>query len=147
MSHSSSRWHETSISSVIPKPIVDRRKQSPSDITILIIHTSLSPSFYSPENWRRAPEIYRLFTPWKRWSLGEIVEVALPLADGLGIEAQDLGEVLDPPVAELGRLDGGVPAAIVLAQGPGEGSHGLFDIAGVGGPGGGGTPSRGSGRR
>src|SRR3954452_15936832 len=66
MSHSSSRWHETSISSVIPKPIVDRRKQSPSDITILIIHTSLSPSFYSPENWRRAPEIYRLFTPWKR---------------------------------------------------------------------------------
>src|SRR3954452_9877788 len=66
MSHSSRRWQETSISSVIPKPIVDRRKQSPSDITIPIIHTSLSPSFYSPENWRRAPEIYRLFTPWKR---------------------------------------------------------------------------------
>src|SRR4051794_11181669 len=66
MSHSSSRWHETSISSVIPKHIVDPRKRSLSDITIPIIHTSLSPSFYSPENWRRAPEIYRLFTPWKR---------------------------------------------------------------------------------
>src|SRR3954468_24029268 len=67
MSHSSSSWHETSISSVIPKHIVDPRKQNQSDITILIIHTSLSPSFYSPENWRRVPDIYRLFTPWKRW--------------------------------------------------------------------------------
>src|SRR5437763_10853908 len=70
MSHSSSGWHGASISSVIPRPIVGPRKQSRSDITILIIHTSLSPNFYSPEDWRRAPEIYRLFTPWKRWSKG-----------------------------------------------------------------------------
>src|SRR5258705_14019352 len=77
MSHSSSSWHETSISSVIPKHIVGPRKRSLSDITIPIIHTSLSPSFYSPENWRRAPEIYRLFTPWKRWSqvLGRLARI------------------------------------------------------------------------
>ena len=36
-----------------------------------------------------------------------------------------------PAVAELGRLDGGVASAIVLAQGPVEGSHGPLDIAGI----------------
>ena len=44
----------------------------------------------------------------RRGSLGEVVEVALPPADGLGIDAQDRGDVLDPAVAEFGRLDGGV---------------------------------------
>ena len=68
----------------------------------------------------------------RRGSLGEVLQVALPLADGLGIEIQDLGDVRDPAVAEFGRLDGGVAAAIVLAQGPGEGAHGLFDMAGIG---------------
>src|SRR5262249_7624701 len=37
-----------------------------------------------------------------------------------------------PPVSQLGRLDGGVPPAIVLAQGRAEGLHGLLDGAGIG---------------
>src|SRR5262249_42187855 len=64
--------------------------------------------------------------------LGEVLEVALPLADGLGINAQELGGILNPPVSQLGRLDGGVPPAIVLAQGRAEGLHGLLDGAGIG---------------
>src|SRR4051812_39681525 len=56
--------------------------------------------------------------------LGEIFEVALPLADGLRIDSQDLGDVLDPSVAELGRLHGGISSPIVLAQGSVEGPHG-----------------------
>ena len=67
----------------------------------------------------------------RRGLLGEVLEVALPLADGLGIDAQDLRDVLDPPVAELGRLDGGISSPIVLAQGPVEGPHGLLDVVGI----------------
>jgi hypothetical protein len=67
----------------------------------------------------------------RRGPLGEILEVALPLADGLGIDAQDLRDVLDPPVAELGRLDGGVAPPVVLAERPVEGLHGAFDIRGI----------------
>ena len=68
----------------------------------------------------------------RRGPRGEIVEVALPLVDRLGIDAQDPGDVLDPPVAEFGRLDGGVTSAVILAQGVVEGSHGLLEIAGLG---------------
>ena len=64
----------------------------------------------------------------RRGSVGEIREVALPLADGLGIDAQDRGDVLDPSVAEFGRFEGGVTSAIVLAQGVVEGSHGPLDV-------------------
>jgi hypothetical protein len=67
----------------------------------------------------------------RRGVLGEMLEVALPVQDGLGIDAQDLGDVLDPPVAELGRLNGGISSPIVLAQGPVEGPHGLLDVVGI----------------
>src|SRR6516165_177104 len=60
------------------------------------------------------------------------LEVAAPLADGVGGDVEEPGDVLDAPMAELGGLDGGVAAAIMLAERPAEGLHRLFDLGRVG---------------
>ena len=47
---------------------------------------------------------------------GEILEVVLAVTNGLGIDAQDLGDVLDPAVTQLGRLDRRIPSPIILRK-------------------------------
>jgi len=64
--------------------------------------------------------------PW------EILEVALPLADGFGIDAQDLGDVLDPSVAELAASTAAVPSRSFSLKESKKVFHGLLDRAGVG---------------
>lgn len=62
---------------------------------------------------------------------GEVLEVAPAAANGLGIDAQDLGDVLVAAVPQFGGLDGGIPPPIILAQGVVERPHGPFDVRGI----------------
>ena len=79
--------------------------------------------------------------------VGELLEVLLAVSDGLGVAAEQGGDIVEAAMPELGRLDGGVAAPVVLAERPVEDLHGVLDIRGIGkGNGHGfGPPSRESG--
>src|SRR5205085_1932513 len=62
----------------------------------------------------------------------EFLEVLLALADGLGVTTQDRADVLQAAVAQLGDLRRSVATAVVLAQRPIQGFHGLLNVGGIG---------------
>ena len=64
--------------------------------------------------------------------VGESLEILLAVSDGLGVAAEQGGDIVEAAMPELGRLDGGVAAAVVLAKGLVEDPHGEFDIRGIG---------------
>ena len=48
--------------------------------------------------------------------IGQVSQVMLSLADGLGVTAEHGGDVFDASVPELGDLDGGVAASVLLGE-------------------------------
>ena len=64
--------------------------------------------------------------------VGELLEVLLAVSDGLGVAAEQGGDIVEAAMAELGRLDGGVAAPVVLAERAVEDLHGAFDIRRIG---------------
>src|SRR6266536_893322 len=102
---SSSAWHEASISSAIPKPIVDPRKQGPSASTTPIIPMSPSPSYYSPEKPEATAEGWACHT-------FEWVVVALQSPGAWRLHGHDhpFQCVAGPPLSRRLRLFGRVIA-------------------------------------
>jgi hypothetical protein len=60
-----------------------------------------------------------------------VIQVVLALADGLGVAAQQAGDVRSPPVAELGGLDGRIPPAVLLRERVVEHPHRVLDLGAV----------------
>ena len=64
--------------------------------------------------------------------IGQVSQVLLSLADGLGVTAEHGGDVLDTSVSELGDLDGSVAASVLLGERFVERAHRLFNFGAVG---------------
>ncbi len=64
--------------------------------------------------------------------VGEFLEVLLAVSDGLGVAADQGGDLVQAAVPELGRLNGGVVAPVILTERPLEDLHGVLDIRGIG---------------
>ena len=65
-------------------------------------------------------------------SVGKLLEIFLAVSDGLGIAAEQGGEIVEAAMPEFGGLDGGVASPVVLAERPVEDLHGEFDIRRIG---------------
>jgi hypothetical protein len=65
-------------------------------------------------------------------SVGELLEVLLAASDGLGIAAEQGGDIVEAAMPEFGGLDSGVTSPVVLAERAVEDLHSEFDIRGIG---------------
>src|SRR5512135_1961358 len=64
--------------------------------------------------------------------IGQVSQVMLSLADGLGVTAEHGGDVFGASVPELGDFDGGVAASVLLGERVVERAHRLFDLGAIG---------------
>ena len=58
-------------------------------------------------------------------------EVLLALADGLGIAAQEGGDIIGAPMTEFGGLDGRIPPAVLLRERVVGHPHRMLDLGAV----------------